>query len=197
MDPVDAGYPRLYRAASLAIRPHADSAINFVTSGDYHDEHGLRVGRYAVVKTRDGPWGDRAAKSRTEVRDGDGGLFMIIVNDRREYVLADPDGTELATLRPHPQMLGRRLVVSVTRARGNEGQLRARRRQGRGTRVHDVQFSDTVAATITGHYVGNGLAKITLDHEADATPAQRCISLALATCLPRMNLSGEASLLSS
>ena len=186
--PIDAGSPRLYRATSLRVSPHEGAAINFVSRGEYHDEHGLRVGRYSVVRTRDGHWGDRAAKSVTEIRDGDGGIFMIIVNDRRDYVVADPDRTELATLRPRSQALGRRLVVGVTNTRGEEGELRERHRQRRGSRVHDVRFHDVAAATITGQFDGNALSEITLAHETGASPAQRCISLALATCLPQMTM---------
>jgi hypothetical protein len=186
MDRPDAGYPRLYRAASLMIRP----TPNFFAGGEYHDEHGLRVGRFDVTIPTSGRWGDHRAREVTEILDGDETVFMVVVHRGRDFVMFDPDGTELAALRPNAQVLGRRIRVRVTLADHGAGSLRERRMQD-GARTYSVSFgSGPPTARLTGRIESTEICEITLTHDGEASPPQRCASLALATCLRQMIVIG-------
>jgi hypothetical protein len=190
MDQLDAGYPRLYRATSLTVTP----IRSLMEHGEYRDEHGLRVGQFDVATPRDHRWGDHRATEVTEIRDGDGTVFMVVVHRARDYVMADPDGTEVATLRPSSQLFGQRLHVRVTLAEHGTGSLRETRRGSkRGIRSHDLSFGTTPpAARVTSHFEGSEIVEVTLAHDAGASPPQRCASLALATCLRQMLVTGPS-----
>jgi hypothetical protein len=191
MDPVDAGYPRLYRAASLTVRPIHD----LTAGGEYHDERGLRVGQFKVMLPRNGRWGDHRASQITEIVDGDRTAFMLVVHRGRDYVIADPDGTELGTLRPSAQVLGRRLRVRVTLANHDPGSLRESGHGAKGGgRNYDLSFgAGAPAARIASQFLGTEITEIALVHDPGASPPQRCAALALATCLRQMIVTGYST----
>jgi hypothetical protein len=182
--PIDAGQPRLYRAEQLTVRRanHAQSDGRF--SGDLQDERGSRVGWYRVRVGRDLHWRDRSADVITEIIDSDGVVFMVVVQVGTRWTVADPDGTDLGTVRPRTRLVGGRLHARVQLVGCPAGRVRERRSDARAGRRYEVDFgSDRSTATITMRFSGQAFETAHLVHASQATPPQRCAGIALAICL--------------
>ncbi len=118
-------------------------------------------------------------------------MFMVVVHRGREQVMADPDGTELATFRPNAQLFGRRLRVQVALSDHGVGSLREARRAPKGRGTYDVSFgTGTPAARIITRLVRGDVDEIEARPRRRGVTSQRCASLALATCLRQMLVTG-------
>ena len=216
MEEIDDSSSMPYVSPALTIRGTAPLNTDRFFAGEYRDVDDRFVGSYRVFSPTGERWHDEPTIAVTEVLDRDGALFMRILRRPRhvrsvlvgnntcrgQYLVVDTEDFAVATLWPRFFLNGNRLRVRVDFGDNRGGELKEEPvRHEHGERIFDVQAFDplSLVGTIRWRFPSKHTKRATGDdepqhqdihvqHEPGTTPAWRCTTLALATCLAQFGI---------